>query len=106
VPGGGQQIQSLLATVKGKVQAAGLAELPDELTCPGPGESLLEIRSCRPKGEWIPPRVVRIGERYYRLEKVSEGPRPRPFVFYLRRLEAGVPGRTVIVYHRPGEDPR
>jgi len=106
VPTGREQVASLLATVRGKVQTAGLAELADEIALSGPGELFLEIRSCRPKDGWTPPRVVRFGEGYYRLETVSQGPRPRPFVFRLRRLEAGVPGRTVLVYRGPEEGPR
>jgi hypothetical protein len=104
VPSGREQLRSLFRTVKGRVHAAGLPELADEIT--RPDDSLLAIHSSRPKGDWIPPRVVRIGKAYYRLESVSEGPRPRPFIFHLRRLEAGVPGRTVIVYEAPDESPR
>jgi hypothetical protein len=64
-------------------------------------ELFLEIRASHPKGEWIPPRVVKVGDAYFRLEQASNGTAPRPFVFRLRRLAAGVPGRTVIVYERP-----
>jgi len=62
------------------------------------GEELLEIRSSRKKVDWEPPRVVRIGERFYRLEKYAKRVPPRPFRYTLRRLAAGVPGRTVLVY--------
>jgi hypothetical protein len=65
------------------------------------GESFLEIRASRPKPEWVPPRVVRIGAAYFRLEELSQGKSPRPFVFALRRLAAGVPGRSVILYQAP-----
>jgi len=80
-------------------ETAALPGLPDEIT--RPGGSLLAIHSCRPKISWIPPRLVRLGETYDRLESVAEGPPPRPFVFHLRRLEAGDPGRTVLVYEGP-----
>ena len=106
VPGGRQQVESFIAAAKEKVQSAALADLPDEIAGSGADALFLEIRSCQPKNGWIPPRVVRVGRAYYRLEAVSEGSRPRPFVFHLRRLEAGVPGRAVLVYEGPEEDPR
>lgn len=62
------------------------------------GEEWLEIRASRKKADWEPPRVVRIGEWFYRLENFSKGPPPRPFRYRLRRLAAGVMGRTVLVY--------
>ena len=62
------------------------------------GEELLEIRASRKKMDWEPPRVVKIGERFYRLEKYAKGAPPRPFRYTLRRLAAGVMGRTVLVY--------
>lgn len=61
-------------------------------------EELMEIHSCRPKGGWDPPRVVRYQGIYYRLESFAKGEAPRPFHFYLRKLTAGVPGRTVLEY--------
>src|SRR5229473_3130255 len=67
------------------------------------GEALLEIHSSRAKAEWIPPRTVRIGDTYFRLEQLTQGNAPRPFVFRLRRVAAGAPGRTVIVYESPRE---
>jgi len=54
--------------------------------------------------DWNPPRVVRYEDRYYRLEDYARGSGPRPFVYRLRRLAAGVPGRTVLVYS-PDEAP-
>jgi hypothetical protein len=65
-------------------------------------DEILEIRASRRKPEWDPPRVVRFQENYYRLEACSKCPGPRPFRYTLRRLPAGVPGRTVIVYE-PGD---
>jgi len=79
-----------------------LPELEDELVeSTRAGESFLEIHASRPKPEWVPPRVVRIGDAYFRLEEWSPGKSPRPFVFALRRLAAGVPGRSVILYQAP-----
>ncbi|MGB2636878.1 MAG: hypothetical protein WAM58_23320 [Candidatus Acidiferrum sp.] len=61
-------------------------------------EELMEIRSCRPREDWNPPRVLRYQGIYYRLESCSKGEAPRPFHFCLRKLTAGVPGRTVLEY--------
>jgi hypothetical protein len=61
-------------------------------------EELLEIRASRRKADWDPPRVVRIGEKYYRLEAFAKGAPPKPFRYTLRRLAAGVMSRTVLVY--------
>jgi hypothetical protein len=102
MPSGKEQVQALVSAVKEKVMVATLPDREDELVeyAEG-GESILEIRGSRPKSEWVPPRVVRIGSTYYRLEEALHGNAPRPFVFRLRRLAAGVPGRTVIVYDAP-----
>ena len=102
LPTARQQFQSLASAARHAAKSAGVAELPDELHESTQGsESLLEIHSCRAKSEWIPPRVVRIVDTYYRLESTSEGNRPRPFIFHLRRLPAGVPGRSVLLYDPP-----
>ena len=102
LPGGKEQLPSFLETARFAVKTVGLRELPDELTESIDGaESILEIRSSRQKTLWMPPRVVRVDDIYYRLESVREGRRPRPFVYRLRRLAAGVPGRNVILYHSP-----
>lgn len=97
-----QQVQSLAASVRQSAKTAGLTELPDELfeSADG-GDAILEIYSSRPKAQWIPPQVVRVGTAYYRLEAASEGSRPRPFIYRLRRLSAGVPGRNVLLYAPP-----
>jgi len=97
-----QQLRSLASTVKLSAKTAGLQDLPDELIeWSEDADLLLEIRSSRAKPEWVPPKVVRIGVSYYRLESNAEGPRPRPFVYRLRRLAAGVPGRHVLLYEPP-----
>jgi hypothetical protein len=101
-PGTRTQLQSLFSALKEKIIISRLPEVEDELvesTCAG--ESFLKIHSSRPKPEWIPPRVVRIGDAYFRLEQISQGKSPRPFEFALRRLAAGVPGRSVILYQAP-----
>lgn len=93
-------VASYVETMRDKVMTSRLTELPDELllTAANSGE-LLEIRSSRSKPEWDPPRVVRYEDRYYRLEESVRGSAPRPFIYKLRRLSAGVPGRTVLVYN-------
>ncbi len=101
-PTGRAHIQSLLTTLKEKAMTARLPELQDKLVdYTESGSQMLEIRCTRPKSDWVPPRVVRIGKSYYRLEQALRENPPRPFVFRLRRLETGVPGRTVIVYEAP-----
>lgn len=93
-------VASYVETMRDKIMTARLPELPDELflTTTNSGE-FLEIRSSRSKPDWDPPRVVRYEDRYYRLEESARGSAPRPFIYKLRRLPAGVPGRAVIVYN-------
>jgi hypothetical protein len=98
-------VSSYVGTVKEKVLTATLSQVPDELCiAKNSTEEFLEIRACRPKADWSPPRVVRYEDRYYRLEECSRKSGPRPFVYKLRRLAAGVPGRTVLIYS-PDEAP-
>jgi hypothetical protein len=102
LPKGKEQFQSFLQAAKGAAKTIGLPEVPDELVEVVDGaDSILEIHSSRRKAEWTPPRVVRVGQFYYRLEAASEGSRPRPFIYRLRRLAAGVPGRSVLLYEPP-----
>jgi hypothetical protein len=98
-------VSSYVGTMKEKVLTATLSQVPDELcVAKNSSEEFLEIRSCRPKADWTPPRVVRYEDRYYRLEDCARMSGPRPFVYKLRRLAAGVPGRTVLIYS-PDEAP-
>jgi hypothetical protein len=62
------------------------------------GEEILEIRASRRKLDWTAPRVVRYGDAYYRLEASAMKTGARPFLYTLRRLAAGVPGRSVLIY--------
>jgi hypothetical protein len=102
MPGGREQLRSFVQAAKQAAKAARLPELPDELVESTEGaDAILEIHSSHAKPEWTPPRVVRVDDVYYRLESIAEGQRPRPFVYRLRRLAAGVPGRNVILYHSP-----
>jgi hypothetical protein len=73
------------------------------VTRDGP-EEILEIRACRRKPEWNPPRTVRYQDSYYRLEASADGTPPLSFRYTLRKLSAGVPGRTVLIY-APEETP-
>jgi hypothetical protein len=102
MPSGREQLQSIASLVKEKLIVARFQEVADELVeLSESGEAFLEIHSSRAKAEWIPPKTVRIGDVYFRLEQLTQGNLPRPFIFRLRRLAAGAPGRTVIVYESP-----
>lgn len=90
---------SFLGAIRERMLIARLPLVSDELCFKRSGtEELLEIHACRRKEDWTPPRVVRYQDNYYRLETCSCGSVPRPFRYTLRRLPAGVPGRTVLVY--------
>lgn len=98
-------VSSYVGAVREKMTAARLAHVPDELcTMQNGSEEVLEIRCCRAKQDWDPPRVVRYEDRYYRLEESLRNQGPRPYVYKLRRLAAGVPGRSVLIYS-PEEQP-
>lgn len=98
-------VTSYVGAIRDKVVTSRLSQVPDELcVAKHDSEEFLEIRASRPKPDWTPPRVVRYDDRYYRLEESSRSSGPRPFVYKLRRLAAGVPGRTVLIYS-PAEDP-
>ena len=98
-------LSSYVGAVREKVVSAGLSQVPDEhYILKNTTEEILEIRAWRAKPDWNPPRVVRYDDRYYRLEDCARGSAPRPFVYKLRRLAAGVPSRTVLVYS-PEEAP-
>jgi len=90
---------SMVGGVRAKLLAARLENVPDELKYSNEvADEILEIFSSRPKQDWDPPKVVRVDESYYRLEASSVEKGPRPFRYQLRRLEAGVPGRNVLLY--------
>ena len=98
-------VSSYVGAVRERVKTARRSQVPDELcTTQHDSEEFLEIRSCRAKQDWGPPRVVRFEDRYYRLEETARGQDQRPYVYKLRRLPAGVPGRTVLIYS-PDEAP-
>jgi hypothetical protein len=98
-------VSSYVNAMKEKVVSAKLSQVPDELcVSKNASDEILEIRAWSAKPDWTPPRVVRYEDRYYRLEDCGRGSSPRPFVYKLRRLSAGVPGRTVLTYS-PDEAP-
>jgi hypothetical protein len=92
-------LTSSIRAVREKALMAVLPPVPDEhrFTKAGPDE-IMEIRSCRVKPDWTPPRVVRYEDRYYQLTECSQGTAPRPFIYTLRKLSAGVPSRSVLIY--------
>ena len=90
---------SFIDALGDKVLGATQPAYVDEMVSATDGnDEILEIRASRKKPDWDPPRVVRMQERYYRLEACSKGSPPRPFRYRLRRLSAGVPGRNVLLY--------
>jgi hypothetical protein len=90
-------------SIRGRMAGAGLRAVSDELCFRRDGGvEFLEICASQKKDGWDPPRTVRYQGTYYRLEAASLGVRPRPFRYVLRRLSAGVPGRTVLLY-APGD---
>jgi hypothetical protein len=98
-------LSSYAGAIREKAILKKLPQVPDELFTgtDGPDE-ILEIRACRKKEDWNPPRTVCYQDRFYRLEASTEGPPPRPYRYTLRKLSAGVMGRTVLVY-APEEAP-
>ena len=98
-------VASIAGTIREKALYGNLQEIPDEHFFSNNGtEEFLEIRASRKLEEWIPPRTVRIQDTFYRLEGSSNGQPPRPFRYTLRKLSAGVMGRTVLVY-APKQEP-
>lgn len=98
-------VSSYVDALREKLRSSRAPVLPDELRVSREqAEEFLEIRACRRKPDWVPPRTVRYQDAFYRLEACSQGPEPRPFRYRLRRLSAGVMGRTVLVYS-PDEAP-
>lgn len=90
---------SFLGAVSEKILESSVPVTADEIAFRKSGtDEIMEIRASRKKQDWEPPRVVRVRDDYYRLEDFSKCAGARPFRYTLRKLSAGVPGRTVIVY--------
>ena len=98
-------LASYVGAIREKVRVSKTSAVPDELCVTKEGaEEFLEVRACRRKPDWTPPRTVRYQDTFYRLEECSNGWGARPFRYRLRRLPAGVMGRTVLVY-LPEQEP-
>lgn len=98
-------LSSYMGSIREKARVMRTAIIPDELRVIREGaDEFLEIRACRNKPDWTPPRTVRYQDTFYRLEESFRGPGARPFRYRLRRLSAGVMSRTVLVY-APEEEP-
>lgn len=98
-------LSSYVGAIREKARVMRTAVIPDELCVTREGaDEFLEIRACRSKPDWTPPRTVRYQDTFYRLEASSGNAGPRPFHYRLRRLSAGVMSRTVLVY-APEQDP-
>jgi hypothetical protein len=92
-------LSSVGGAIRERIASARLSSSSDELSFKrSGGEEILEIYASRRKEGWDPPRTVRYADTYYRLEAASMTRGPRPFHYTLRRLPAGVPGRTVLLY--------
>jgi hypothetical protein len=61
----------------------------------------LKIEANAPKRGWEIGRIVKFEKRYYRVESSVDAAWPRPAVYFLARLAAGVPSSSVIFYE-PG----
>lgn len=97
-------LSSYVGSIREKARVLRSAVIPDELCLIREGaDEFLEIRACRNKPDWTPPRTVRYQDTFYRLEASSSGSDPRPFRYRLRRLSAGVMSRTVLVYAPDGK---
>jgi len=111
-PGAAQQagyternLTSYVGAIREKVRVSRTGSIPDVLcVCKEGAEEFLEIRACRRKPDWVPPRTVKYHDTFYRLEDCSAGSGPRPYRYRLRRLSAGVMSRTVLVYS-PEQEP-
>ena len=98
-------LSSYVGAIREKVRVSTTGTVPDELCVIREGaDEFMEIRACRSKPDWTPPRTVRYRDTFYRLEEASQGSGARPFRYRLRRLSAGVMSRTVLVY-APKQEP-
>lgn len=90
---------TVLRVLRDRFRVARLPLVDDEVRAgAGGSRDLLEVRSCRPKPDWHISRLVRFEDGYYRVESCGRAKGPRPFLFSLRKLPAGVPGRSVLIY--------
>jgi hypothetical protein len=74
--------------------------MPDLVTLDDLGNDWqLRIETSRAKRDWESSRIIRYGDRYFRLETCQRHQGPRPFIYLLRALEAGAPGHAVRTYY-------
>lgn len=98
-------LSSYVGAIREKARVMKTAIIPDELCVAREGaDEFLEIRACRNKPDWVPPRTVRYQDNFYRLEASSNSSGQRPFHYRLRRVSSGVMSRTVLVY-APEQEP-
>jgi len=96
----------LLLFVRRKIAPAPLPSIPDLVTRDDlRADWQLRIAACRAKRDWEVGRLLRYKERYYRIQSFLQEGGPRPFVFLLSALAAGVPSRSVIIYSPETAEP-
>jgi hypothetical protein len=92
-------VSSYIEAVKEKIAETGKVHLADEIFVRKEGEDeVLEVHSSRRKENWMPPRTVRFRAEFFRLEEFHKVNGQRPFLYKLRRVTAGVMGRTALDY--------
>jgi hypothetical protein len=95
-------IASYAGAITERVRTVGVPKSEDQLRVRKNGaEEFLEIYTWKRKIDWTPPRIVRVDQTYYRLEDCVRGTSSHPFCYVLRRLPAGVPSRTLLLYSAP-----
>jgi hypothetical protein len=100
---GQSDFSSYKQAVRERVRHSRARSMPDELCFTKQNdEEFLEIHASHPKPDWTPPKTVRYQDAFYRLEATADGAEPRPYHYRLRRLSAGVMGRTVLIYAPEG----
>jgi hypothetical protein len=64
--------------------------VPDEVTwCKDGQVEVLRVMSCRPKPTWKNRPTIRIQEEFFQVDRSIRGSGPRPYAYYLRRLQPG-----------------
>jgi len=97
-----EHAHSFADAIHEKVRRGRAQQLADEVVFEKDGEDdMVEIRASQRKEDWDPPKVVRMGGEFYRLEQSWTEKGERPFGYRLRKLAAGVMGRRVLVYEPP-----
>jgi len=78
--------------------------VPDELVRGGSTrqEFDLKIYSCRPKADWNSEVTIAFDDQWYQLIKDEKSSKPRPYIYYLRKISATRPGMAIRRYD-PGE---